>query len=350
MAKAAKVIARGRSQEERRIGAILMNYAMLNEGVDAIIHLAATIFLKKGKMWDSIMMLHKSKVLESLKKSALTDKHPEAMNVLGQIYQLQGRDDDALGLFSGAMARIKSIDDKKVGWGDQSLNLFNTQDVSLIVPVWIVLGNEYLKRKNFAAAAQAYEDGAIRADDPYAYFCASRILRATEGAISPKWLHFVTKAATSGHPQAALMLGDFYGTVDKPKVPILEEDRYYGKESNGTLLKMADDLGLGRILRQQYKYKQLDPFYMEPMQRYSLATDWYFIAAKGGIVRGNLNAFRLQERIEKWDYAKVFLENTMCYDARNFGVDVSPAEEADNERVREEATRLHESCRLQGKF
>lgn len=350
MARVAKVVARSSDAEDRRLGALLMRIAFEDGGVDATIHLAVNSYLKEGRTWGKMSASVKAKVLKSLTVYALRDSHPEAMNVLGQIYQLQGRDNDALDLFISAMSRIKKIDDGEIDEAPNAPNLFSTQDVDAVLPVWIILGNEHLKRRNRAAAAEAYEEGAIRADDPYAYICAARVLRTTEGIYSPKWVHYVTKAAASGHPAAAMMLGDFYEAGRTAKKPIVGEDRKAAGESMPPLVRQFLKLiQVNEVWGVDYKYKHLDPYYMKPKVRDSLAECWFLIAANYGVRRAFVAMAKIRARQERWDSVDNLLNWAMYSEPGRYGGDsIYAGKHKDDDEAISQAVELLERYRSKG--
>jgi hypothetical protein len=70
-------------------------------------------------------------------------------------------------------------------------------------------------------AKRYFERGAVEGDDPLSYY----ELASFEDKTDPKWLHYTSKAAASGHRQAAVDLAEFYQEASSSDSPILAESR-----------------------------------------------------------------------------------------------------------------------------
>jgi hypothetical protein len=68
-------------------------------------------------------------------------------------------------------------------------------------------------------AKKYFEKGAVEGDDPLSYY----ELASFEDKTDPKWLHYTSKAAASGHRPAAVDLAEFYQEASSSESPILAE-------------------------------------------------------------------------------------------------------------------------------
>lgn len=71
-----------------------------------------------------------------------------------------------------------------------------------------------------AEAKRAFEEGAVKGDDPLSYF----ELAAFEPRSSTKWLKYTSKAAASGHRPAIINLAEFYHEINSKDTSLLKDD------------------------------------------------------------------------------------------------------------------------------
>ncbi|KAJ4363528.1 hypothetical protein N0V83_009823 [Neocucurbitaria cava] len=93
-----------------------------------------------------------------------------------------------------------------------------------LIDPWNALGFLLKRSKDPSDQAQAklyFEKGALEADDPLSYY----ELAAYEPKGSTKWLQYTSKAAASGHRQAAVNLTDFYEEVNSEHSPVLADKK-----------------------------------------------------------------------------------------------------------------------------
>jgi TPR repeat protein len=140
-------------------------------------------------------------MLEQLSDEGDTD----CMTMRARMLEKVGHRDIAKGLYRSALAKAPMVFDPK--WPHPMALPW--------VPPWIALADLLLADKHNAtldARAQAkavLEKGAFAADDPLAYYR----LASFENGHTPDWVQYMSKAAASGHIEAAYKLGRFYMDV-----------------------------------------------------------------------------------------------------------------------------------------
>jgi TPR repeat protein len=165
-------------------------------------------------------------VLEEL----ATEKHPDAMTLLGLFWEKEGLRQQAQIMYEEAM-KLQSLD------FDADADA-NTPGFQQIAP-WNALGLLLQAEKDPESqqrAIEAFRHGALKADDPVSYYHLALLIKEGSG----EWLEYMHKAAGSGHQDAMHALGKYYIGVN-PKDAAEMKDKKLTR-----LLKWIFNLGPNR--------------------------------------------------------------------------------------------------------
>ncbi|KAF2497567.1 hypothetical protein BU16DRAFT_616188 [Lophium mytilinum] len=149
---------------------------------------------------------------QHLKALAHQESSPDAMVLVGLDLRAQNRDKEARVLFESALRKVSAgemLDVNSGVTGDKlqfKVDQVRGHDLLPIPAPWIALGKLLLEKGDLEAAKAVLHDGALKADDPMAYF----YLAECGEMYSDEWLEYMTKAAASGHPDAMFHMGNFY--------------------------------------------------------------------------------------------------------------------------------------------
>ena len=127
---------------------------------------------------------------------------PDAMNLLGQLLEYEGKPQQARKLYEQALGLSDTNIDRT-----KPRTLFLT--LTTLLPVWNALGCLLLPNNDPESqrlAKAAFEKGALEADDPLSYYH----LASFEKERGIDWLKYMSKAAASGHAEAMDKVGRFY--------------------------------------------------------------------------------------------------------------------------------------------
>ncbi|KAF2803610.1 uncharacterized protein BDZ99DRAFT_167785 [Mytilinidion resinicola] len=149
-----------------------------------------------------------------LQTLAYEDQNPDAMILVGLDLRAKRNDAAARVLFEKAMRKVSEgemLDVNSGTTGDKlpfKVDNVRGHDLLPIPAPWIALGNLLLEQAepDLEAAKAVFYTGATKADDPLAYF----YLAECGDMYSDEWLEYMTKAASSGHPDAMFHMGNFY--------------------------------------------------------------------------------------------------------------------------------------------
>jgi hypothetical protein len=189
----------------------------------AIVHILTAVYLAQSSSntvaKDIARLFSKSEIakyrttLDAVTQiSHKTALGPDALTLKGLFLEQEGEKHKAKELYELAITRsgVKYTPDSR-----------NPMQLPLLAP-WNALG--YLlksdKDPNVRAEAKKYfEMGALKGDDPLSYY----ELADFEPRAGTKWLQYTSKAAASGHKQAAINLANFYQEVAAKDSPILTD-------------------------------------------------------------------------------------------------------------------------------
>lgn len=169
----------------------------------------------------------------------------DAMTLKGQFLEKNGQRDQAQLLYEKAVEKCDTKFDPKY-----------PHPMALPrVPPWTALASVLLSSESSEARAKAkvvLEKGALKADDPLAYYQ----LAALETGQTYNWLKYTSKAAASGHLEAAHNLGHFYMEVN------------------------SDPESFHKAPQMRKALSFVSSFKSQSMER--LAKEWFEVAAAGG--------------------------------------------------------------------
>jgi len=154
------------------------------------------------------------KTLDTLStKSNSFDLGPEVLTLRGLFLELAGQKLAARKSYELAIQR-----------GDFGYHPSNRHPMQLpLTTPWNALGY-LLKRaqdpQSHAEAKSYFAQGALQGDDPLSYYELAQFYDRTDTL----WLQYTSKAAASGHRQAAVDLADFYQEVSTLDSPILRDN------------------------------------------------------------------------------------------------------------------------------
>ncbi|KAF2714676.1 hypothetical protein K504DRAFT_334060, partial [Pleomassaria siparia CBS 279.74] len=198
----------------------------------------------------------------------------DAMTLLGQYLEYEGRPDQAKPLYEKALENANT----KVVLADPRVLFLNT------TPAWNALGCLLLAKKDQKSREQAraaFEIGALKADDPLSYYH----LASFEENQTGKWLKYMSKAAASGHREAMFQLGRFYQNL-----AFAEQ-----KRANPSIVA---DKRLARALK-WLGWKEDGPR--------ELALDWYKAATMNGYKPAALELVKMSDAKGDAEAAKTYL-------------------------------------------
>ncbi|KAF1997076.1 hypothetical protein P154DRAFT_579194 [Amniculicola lignicola CBS 123094] len=230
--------------------------------ISAILHVMGSVYLSSDK--DSRIKDRAAKFVKGIPLSDLRvcrqelealsqTGDPDAMALLGQFLEREGRSQQAIDLYQKAISIIDPIFDFDE-WHVQSAPR---------TPPWISLATTFLPSKDAKSQEQAKEAlkfGALEGDDPLAYYLLASHFTPKE---NPDWLTYMTKAAASGHIEAAYQVGNFYVEANNAstKAPFIKPALL----SNPGLKKSLSWLA-----------------YWKPLKAMNMAEEWFMLAAKRG--------------------------------------------------------------------
>jgi tetratricopeptide (TPR) repeat protein len=155
------------------------------------------------------------KTLEELgAKSKTFALGPEVLTLQGLFLEREGKRDKAEALYIEAVERCHFKYNPKTR---------HPMQIELLTP-WNALAYFYKNDPSLARQAQAkayFEKGALEGDDPLSCY----ELACLEDKSDPGWLTFTSKAAASGHRQAAVDLADFYQEASAPDPLVLANSK-----------------------------------------------------------------------------------------------------------------------------
>jgi tetratricopeptide (TPR) repeat protein len=151
------------------------------------------------------------KTLEHLgTKSKTFSLGPEVLTLQGLFLEREGNRDEAEALYLEAVKRCHFKFNPKAR---------HPMQLELLTP-WNALAYFYKNDTSAARQAQAkkyFERGAVEGDDPLSCYELAQL----EDKSDPRWLKFTSKAAASGHRQAAVDLAEFYQEASALDPPVL---------------------------------------------------------------------------------------------------------------------------------
>jgi TPR repeat protein len=139
---------------------------------------------------------------------------PEVLTLQGLFLEREGKRDEAEALYLEAVERCHFKFNPKTR---------HPMQIELLTP-WNALAYFYKNDPSPARQAQAkkyFERGALEGDDPLSCY----ELASYEDKSDPRWLKFTSKAAASGHRQAAVDLAEFYREASAPNSPVLANSK-----------------------------------------------------------------------------------------------------------------------------
>lgn len=146
-------------------------------------------------------------------KATKIELGPEALTLQGLFLENEGKGDKAESVYTEAVQRVHFKHNPKSR---------HPMQIPLVAP-WNALGNLLKTSQDPGKREQAkayFKRGALEGDDPYSYY----ELAAFEDRSDPKWLQYTSKAAASGHRQAAVDLADFYQEASSPDSSVVSGD------------------------------------------------------------------------------------------------------------------------------
>lgn len=205
----ARVLLRSTVPAQRVTGRRLLLSVSAAGDVSATIRLLNTA-LKHGQLQAQELIPVRARLMSLVKD----DKHPLAMVLLAQMLVAEGQHGRALPLLEAATSQLSAAASAPAPApaepGSRASDPGEDADEPAVTPPWTALGNLRLRLGDPQGAREAFEVGAFKGDDPAAYF----YLAAFEAAHTAAWLEYTTKAAASGHVEAAFGLGRFYSLPD----------------------------------------------------------------------------------------------------------------------------------------
>lgn len=211
---------------------------------------------------------------QALEVLATTDD-ADAKTLLGEFYETEGYPQRARTLYEQALALKDATFDPDL----RGMALPQ-------VPAWNTLGCLLLAQEDSKSQEQAkaaFRKGAIEGDDPLSYY----YLASYEDRFSGPWLHFMTKAASSGHLEAMYNLGNFY----------MEANSYNAKNVKSQFLT---DNFLVTSLRWLTQWKE------DSARKYAI--EWFSTAAEAGHKPSMLELADIHELQEDIESAITWLE------------------------------------------
>ncbi|OCL06635.1 hypothetical protein AOQ84DRAFT_440712 [Glonium stellatum] len=295
----AYILCKAPTKGSREIGKRMLLDASAAGDTNATLRFAASVHSSEAADADSIVRYMQSSDLRSvrvqLERLAYNDGNPDAMVLLGQLLEREGKDEEPLKLYRAAVDAIQARR-KDINARDDSLgNLFKGttpqhRDPLPIPAPWTALGTLLLQRRgDLKGAKEAFTLGALKADDPLAYF----YLTEFEEKHSANWLDYTIKAAASGHRDAAYNLGKFYML----KRSVTE------KTADATVRKHLSWLD---------SYKSWTGFGLlgstrKMSGRTGMAWEWYQIAACGGHKMAAIELAKRCRTTKEWEAAAKYL-------------------------------------------
>lgn len=199
--------------QHKPISALILQGCAQAEDPLAIVHILTAVYLSTTTTEPAVKEIARlfpsseiTKYRRTLQKLCLSATKfplgPEALTLQGLFLENEGQKEKAKELYEEALLR------SHLKYKAQTRN---PMQLPLIAP-WNALGFLLKSSKEPLTKADArkyFEMGALQGDDPLSY----AELATFEPRSSTKWLHYTSKAAASGHGQAAVNLADFYEEV-----------------------------------------------------------------------------------------------------------------------------------------
>ena len=188
------------------------------------------------------------------------DKNPDAMMLLGKIRETQGKTDEALVLFERAANA-----DSDTYTGAEAVE-------SSIGEAWAKVSQLRLKKRDWEGAKAAVAKGALKYDEPMAYYYLAINYTDRDSADYPRYL---MKAAASGVVEAAEYLGMYYDAEWKKYgyISSREEGSTEGKFKAGSLSPGKYSL----VSEEKCATNRL------------LASEWFAVAAEAGLPESRIS-------------------------------------------------------------
>ena len=146
------------------------------------------------------------------------EKHPRAMVLMAQILEDQNKVREALKLYQEAIEQ--SAKSKAVKGGEEELDddqldpITGTEDPTdyAVDTAWTAMGALHARLNDPEKAVASFKEGAFQGDDPEAYHALAQfeIQDPDKPIYTAKYIEYETKAAASGHIEAAFALAKFY--------------------------------------------------------------------------------------------------------------------------------------------
>jgi TPR repeat protein len=193
----------------------------------AILHIMRAYYLKGSKEacatylsnFNKAEILSVRKQLEALATAQDKSKqNPDILTLWGMFLEMDGRTDEARALYEAAV-EIAPTEFKP------STGISEGISFPQLAP-WNALGLLLLAEntpESLESAKKAFRRGALKADDPVSYYHLANLMTKGSGT----WLHYMTKAAGSGHRDAMHALGIFYGKGTAQELVDKSDDSYF---------------------------------------------------------------------------------------------------------------------------
>lgn len=144
------------------------------------------------------------------------DKHPRALKLQAEMLEGQHKAREALKMYEEAIKSAAEGRTQGETLEESAMDQIGRapdERESATDGAWTAIGRIYLHElRDLEKAKSAFQEGALKADDPEAYHLLARFeIEDSEFPIyTEQYVEYETKAAASGHPEAALALANFY--------------------------------------------------------------------------------------------------------------------------------------------
>lgn len=295
----AYILGKAPSQPTREIAKRMLVEASVAGDANATLRLLASIHSTQAMSANSIVRTMQSSDLRivrmQLEHLAYKDGNPDAMVLLGQLLEREGKDKEPFELYHAAIDAIKAQRKDMNASGDELPGMYEgttpqRHDPLLIPAAWTALGNLLLHRRgDLKGAKDVFTVGALKADDPLAYFYLAEL----EDKHSAPWLEYTTKAAASGHPDAAYNLATFYALS---RAAVEKSADAKARKHLGWLdaFKSWTAYGMGKPTRSL-------------SGRTGMAWEWYHVAAQQGHKMAGVALAKRCRTVKNWSGAAMYL-------------------------------------------